>query len=62
MSSDTELRFLELLLHLNKNPLISESENEIFLFLLLNLKEQQNQEDRRLPFLNIFSSSRVQTF
>ena len=28
-------------------------------FLFPNLKEQQNQEDCRLPFLNIFCSSRV---
>ena len=28
-------------------------------FLLPNLKEQQNQEERHLPFLNISSSSRV---
>ena len=28
-------------------------------FLLLNLKEQQKSEDRRLPFINISSSSRV---
>ena len=34
------------------------SANEM-LFLLLNLKEQQNKEDRRLLFLNISSSSRV---
>ena len=39
---------------------ILESANEMY-FLLLNLKEQQKSEDRRLPFLNISSSSRVMT-
>ena len=29
--------------------------------LLLKLKERKNQEDRRLPFLNISSSSRAIT-
>ena len=33
----------------------------LLLLLLLNLKEQQNREDGRLPFLNISSSPRVIT-
>ena len=32
-----------------------------FFLLLLNLKSSKNQEDRRLPFLNISFSSRVIT-
>ena len=37
---------------------VLQSANEMF-FLFLNLKEQQNQEDCHLPFLNISSSSRT---